>query len=268
MPAELDARLAVIIDELVDRYAIGPVSAASLSGSFARGDADALSDLDLRLYSDLPLEDVVAEQLAYRDGRLISVSYHTFRGESWQLTNPPSAVFAVDPLRTLKPLRDRESKLARLQREAQAFRWDAISGAAHTYATRVVYEQAEVVHKIVGSLTNATPLRTAMATMELVQELTLAMAVARHMLIVSDRTYLPQMYAEVGETSGWVVAHRAAIGVTDDPGAGTTYVDRGIGALHLYGETAQALERFLSEDQRTVTGEVQNIIAGFNYVKA
>lgn len=227
----------------------------SLSGSYARGEADAYSDIDLRLYTDSPLEGVEADRLLYRDDRLVSVSLHTFPGEARQLAHPPGAVFAVAPIRTLHPLLDRQGSLAALQQTARRFRWDDIATEADAWAVRMVYHQTEVVQKVLGSLAMSLPLRAVVTTVELVQELTLAMAIALHVLVVSDRSYLDQVYEAVGRETAWVHAHQMAAGVTTPDGS-EAYVARWYAALALYRETAALTRALMTREQRAVVDEV------------
>jgi hypothetical protein len=245
-----------LLATLLAEFARTPISAAALSGSFTRGDADAYSDVDLRLYSDLPLDDIEPERLLYRSGRLISISLHTFRGEARQLADPPAAVFAVAPIRELRPLLDRDGALARLQRSARAFAWDRIASEADGYAARTLYLQAEVVQKALSGLASGHAARLALTTAELVQELTLAVAVSRRLLVASDRGYFHQVYGAVGERSVWARHHRLAAG-TREPSVGeSTTRSRGLAALQLYRETAALLDVLLTPDQKSVVAEV------------
>ena len=259
MVLPLDSQLAAILDDLIGEFVDDAISAAALSGSYARGDADAYSDIDLRLYTDSPLEGVEADRLLYRDNRLVSVSLHTFRGEARQLTHPPSAVFAVVPIQTLHPLIDRERSLAVLQQMARRFHWDDIATEADAGVARVVYHQAEVVQKVLGSLAASLPLRAVVTTAELVQELTLAMAIARRVLVVSDRSYLEQVYEAVGRETAWVHAHQMAAGVTT-PDGGDAYVARGYAGLMLYRETAALTRALMTREQRAVVDEVIAVV--------
>lgn len=252
MPSPQDSRLSATLRTLQEEFVDAAISAAALSGSHARGDADAFSDIDLRLYSAMPLEGVEADRLLYRNGQLVSVSLHTFRGEARQFADPPSAVFAVAPIRTLHVLLDREGKLAELQEQAHRFRWEDIATEADTYTARTVYQQAEVVHKVLGSLTASQPLRAVVATAELVQELTLAMAVSSRVLVVSDRSYLQQVYEAVGNATAWVEAHRRLAAGIATPNGRDVYVVRGRAALALYRETALRTQGSMTDAQRAV----------------
>jgi len=251
MPLPQDPRLSATLQLLLGEFVDATISAAALSGSHARGDADAFSDIDLRLYSDTPLEGVEADRLLFRDNQLVSVSLHTFRGEARQFADPPGAAFAVAPIRTLHVLLDREGKLAELQEQARRFRWEHIATEADAYTAHTVYQQAEVVHKVLGSLAASQPLRAVVATAELVQELTVAMAVSSRLLVVSDRSYLQQVYEGVGNGTGWVEAHRLAAGITTRNGR-DGYIVRGRAALALYRETALQTQGSMTDAQRAV----------------
>ncbi len=198
---------------LVAEFAGETVHAVALSGSFARGAADAYSDLDLVCYTrNLPRARRDRERLLYRDGRLVSVDLQSLDDRLADLRQP-AAIRAVPALRRLRILLDRDGALGAVQRAAHQFTWAPLQPAADAYASFTVERLAEVAHKILGGLAARDEERATLATWELALDLTGAVAVGRGVLIDSDRTFFRQVQAAVGRDTAWTRQHRLATGL-------------------------------------------------------
>lgn len=74
---------------LVTEFVGDTIDAAALSGSYARGTADAYNDVDPVLYSHAPLAPSVRrERLAYHRERLVSIDVQTFEDRRANLRSP------------------------------------------------------------------------------------------------------------------------------------------------------------------------------------
>ena len=246
---------------LVAEFADETIHAVALSGSFARGAADAYSDLDLVCYTrSLPRARRDRERLLYRDGRLVSVDLQSLDDRLADLRQPAAAIRAVPALRRLRPLLDRDGALAAAQRAARAFTWAPLQPAADAYASFTLVRLAEVAHKILGGLAARDEGRATLATWELVLDLTGAVAVGRGVLIDSDRTFFRQVQGAVGRDTAWTRQHRLAAGLEETATALPPALARGAAALRLYRETAILLAPILEPDHREVAaGAVERI---------
>jgi predicted nucleotidyltransferase len=254
MPPSLsDDALAALVAEFVD----DTIVAAALSGSHARAEADAFSDVDLVLYAhDHPAPWYERERLAYREGRLVSVSIQTFEDRLANLRNPGDAVFAVGPLRRARPIFDRDGSLAALQAAARAFDWAPLRAAADARAASKTEAMAEVAHKILGGMAAQSPERVAPATWELVSELTHAVAMRLAVLVDADRHYFRTVQEAAGTATAWSRQHRLATGLEAETTDLPPVLARGAAALGLYRETAALLRPILTAEQREVADGV------------
>lgn len=239
------------------------VVAVALSGSYARGGAAPYSDVDLVCLTENSEEAVhERDMLFYRDEYLISISFRTLESRFRELERPRSAIFAVLPWQRARPLFDREGSLERLQRAARAFEWFPLQGGAHRAAAGILVHQVEVVHKTLGSLALGDDERAAIVTWELVQEMTIALALHHGTLIESSNTLFQQVRQSVGETSDWAIQQRRAIGVDEDTTFRRPVVARAIAALRCYEASADRLMPLLDADQGAVVDTVLRHIRG------
>lgn len=246
---------------LVAEFADETVHAVALSGSFARGEADAYSDADLVCYTrSLPRARRDRERLLYRDERLVSVDLQSVEERLADLRQPAAAIRAAPALRRLRPLLDRDGALAALQGAARAFAWAPLQPAADAYASFTLERLAEVAHKILGGLAARDEERATLATWELVLDLTGAIAVRRGVLVDSDRTFFRQVRAAVGRDTAWTRQHRLAAGLEETATTLPPALARGAAALRLYRETAALLGPILEPAHREVAaGTVERV---------
>lgn len=242
-------------------FADDTIDAAALSGSYARGTADAYSDVDLVLYSHAPLAHAVRrERLAYRRDQLVSIDVQTFEDRHANLRSPSGAIMAVMPLRRAMPLLDRDGSFATLQRAAREFTWEPLQDEADRHASHKVEGMAEVAHKVLGGLSTENAEVITLYTWELVLELTTAIAMHRRVLFDSGRTLFPQIQEAVGHDSAWTRQLRRAAGLETEETGLQPIVARGRSALGLYRETGALLKPVLTpEDAKVVEGAVARI---------
>ncbi|MFC4453710.1 nucleotidyltransferase domain-containing protein [Deinococcus sonorensis] len=251
-----------LLERLLAEIRHAPVRAVAISGSYARGNADAYSDLDLVCY--VPQSEPTSEWLGYRDGLLVSIDRQHVEARIQDLTHPESAVRAVMPLRRLHALYDPEGVVVRLQRAAQDFQWSQVALQGQAFAAEVVTHQAEVIHKLLGGLARGDAARTWSATTEVVNAMMVAMAVWRGVLADSGNTYAAQVWEAMGPTSAWSRLHRKAAGIEDL----SSLRQRGETTLTLYTLTAQEVEAALSEEAVNVVTEVRHRIEAAGYTSS
>ena len=223
----------------------GPeVRGVALSGSHARGQADAFSDVDLVCY--VPQALPRSGWLGHREGRLVSVDRQHIEDRLANLRHPVEALHAVLPLRRLRVLLDRDGALSALRQAALAFRWDSLQAAAQARSGELVAHQAEVVHKLMGGLSAGDDSRSLAALNELVQELAVALALLRGVLLDSGNTFFAQVWQAAGSGSPWTRTHRRAAGVDE----AITLNERGEAGLALYIHTVALVEPVMSDEHR------------------
>lgn len=222
------------LDQLVAEIDSDNVRAIALVGSHARGDATAYSDIDIKCFvRTLPPK---VYTLLPRDGRLISLSSITLEESHASLRQPQSAIWAVPGFRQAKILLDKDGAVAQLQAEANAFQWQPLQPAADAFASDTMMGYAEEVTKIIGGLVKGSESTIFYGTLGLSHGMISAVAVQRGILITSENSYYEQVQATVGQVSTWTKYLRHATGLQP-----VSVKERGIAALHLYGETVALL---------------------------
>jgi predicted nucleotidyltransferase len=239
----------------------GPsVTAIALGGSYARGDANPYSDVDLAAFvpDGQPLP---AKCLIIRDGYLVSVSWKTCAAWREGLTHPERAILLVPSARALRVLLDRDGLLARLVEAARRFEWAPLQAEVDRFASRLLALTAEHARKTLAALVVRDELALSAALAGMASQIVLAVATQRGVMITSENSLARQVIASVGENSSWAQVLRLALGVTLTPG---TLAARGQAALRLYGETAILLRAVLrADDLPAITATTRLIAASY-----
>jgi predicted nucleotidyltransferase len=250
-----DDFLAQLVAELDDET----VTAIILHGSYARGDAmPPYSDVDLvRVLKDFPGHKE-QKRYIYRDGYLLSISTRPLSLYRERFTLPQWAIFIVSGIREARILLDKEGAFRKLQQEALAFRWEPLQAAADTYASQMLMEETEIVHKTLRALL----LHDAIALADMLQDLftaaTEAVAVQRGVLISSGNTYFHEVQQAVGQDSLWTRYHLRAAGIASNPPP--SIENRSIAAPRLYQETIRLLQPYLHPEHKEVIEPLMDII--------
>src|SRR5579875_3165482 len=248
------------LDRLVAELDSDAVTAIALKGSYARGDANCYSDIDLtRFVKELP-DQSQRKLFTYREGHLISISTRTLDEERERLTEPEQAVFVVQGLREARILLDKDGAFSLLQQEAKAFTWEHLQSAANKYAGQILMLHTEYVHKILRGLLLHDDIALAEITLELLLALTDAVVVQRGVLIMSGNTYFRQAQDAVGVTSMWTHNHRLVAGIGVNSMKDASWEVRGVAVLRLYQETVKLLRPVLCPEHSSVVEETVSII--------
>jgi hypothetical protein len=257
-----------LLDELIAELDTEETVGILLGGSFARGDAGSLSDVDLAPFI-AEGHAVPPKRLLYHDGRLISISSKTVAGWRAGMARPETAIYTVASLRDARILLDKYGAIAALKREADAFRWEPLQELANAYAGTLLLLAVEHIHKLVAALIWHDEPALCRALEELLYTMPLALAVQRGILIASGNTYYRQLEEAAGLASGWTHALRQALGAlapsAEAPQRHSPLEARGRAALRCYRETATLLWEALSPEQRAVIAEALEMVHAAGY---
>jgi predicted nucleotidyltransferase len=243
----LESLLAAIVIECSDEN----TESIGLGGSYARGTATPLSDVDIAQFVYV-LPDRDRKRYAYRDGRLVSYSIKSLDLEREALKRPERAIWLVPGFRDMQILSDEHGTLAAFIQEIQSFAWEPLQAAADAYASNALMLETEFAYKILAALLNGNDEALAYETMNLLMALTGIVAVQRGVLIQSNSTYFQQVQHSVSLDSSWTRYHRIAAGVDQAGASQRPLAARGLAILHLFLETRDLLRPILLKQHREV----------------
>ena len=212
--------------------------AVVLVGSQVRGDATALSDIDLFAIG-------VGAPYALRvvDDRLVAVSWRTEDEERSALRRPASVGATVPGWRAAQVLHDTAGVAERLKREADAFEWTAIAAQCDTWVAETTTGYAEEVLKLVAARRSDDRLLAAVQRSVLALRLPRVMAVQHRLLYETENRLWSQVTDAMGQR--WSAAHTAALRL--QPGE-----DADRAELTLFGLAVSEVRSLLTPSQRAV----------------
>jgi hypothetical protein len=231
---------------LIGRFAPAEAVGVFLAGSRARGNAGPYSDVDwIRLARDdagLP-----GDGSYLIDGRLVVVSTLTPAFVETIFSEPTVTCDYLMGLRTAQILLDGEGQLARLQRRARDFVWDAtMQSKADLWAAEQMVGIIEEAHKGLEGVRRHDVGRMLNARFGLSWILSGIVKVQRGVLLSSDNGVWDDVNRAVGETTTWVKYRSAAFGIDDGSGRPPSLRNQVIAGLRLYVLTADLIVRALS----------------------
>lgn len=235
-----DDPVEVIVAEVDTPGTIG----IALVGSLALGTATRWSDIDVHRYvrDDAAKPPNIVRWVA---GRLLRANTTTPREVREELSRPETAVWAVEPTRTMRILVDREGQLAAIRSEALAFEWSRIAVAANDWVSKRVAKDAENVLKLRGAVDAQDESSVLNAHLNLALHCTEATCVSLGVLIISENRFHEQVREAAGPT--WTKAQRAAFGLDGDD-----IFARAIATCALYEATVTLLSAHLDSQTREV----------------
>ncbi|UQN07128.1 nucleotidyltransferase domain-containing protein [Deinococcus sp. QL22] len=183
------SQLPAWLPELTQHWAAEEgVQAVFLTGSFARGDANEFSDLDVQL---LVVDgSSVSGHTTYHEGLLLSVDRSELSHRERALTDPDTALWNLVALQTGLPLHDPAGVFAVLQAKARALEWATLAPEAHRQAARRIAGSAEELHKIMGGLNAGDAGKVAYAALGLTFALGQAALLSTGTLIPTENRWL------------------------------------------------------------------------------
>lgn len=241
------------IQSILEKIDSPNVIGVGIVGSYARGQEDKYSDMDVDIYVNKPLEDPNdSYTLRYWDSKLVSLKSTLLDDERAALTNPRRAIWAVPGLRGMNIVLDKDGSIAALKKAAQEFDWSPLQPAADKFAAQEIMGNAEEVHKILNGLARGHESTVLYGTWGLVKNMLEAVAVQRGLMIVSENRYLDLIQDSMGRDSKWTSAFRTAWGLDS---SSSQYRSRGVAALELYRLCAAMFDELIPDRHRDVVDQ-------------
>ncbi len=235
-----------------------------LTGSFARGEASAQSDVDLlKFVNEIPADPQKRYILHVRQGYLISVTTTSVVEKEAEMQKAEQAIWCVPGLRQSQVLYDPWSYLHHLRKKAFSFEWEpALQKEANQYASAQIWGYAEEAHKVVSALLRKDESALLYGLSGLYLAMPRILAVQQGLMIRSENSLFSQVQEAVGDESDWTKYLRLAMGV--DPLETSDWMgQRGRAALRLYRETVAYLKNIISEPQMPVIQNALTVIKNY-----
>lgn len=216
-----------------------------LAGSYARGDADRHSDIDIgALFQKRPEQP--GPRLARRNGYLVSVVWVTAEQTRASFRAPFLLGAAVPGWRRAVILRDPDHSAAALRDEALRWSWDAeIEASCDVWVASQIESLAEYAQKLQGCIDRGKLSAAAAHRSLLATRLPLVLAVHRRLLHDGENDVLGRVAEAVGEP--WATEQPAALGLR-----GESLARSCMAALRLYAIAAAETAAVLDERQRAI----------------
>jgi predicted nucleotidyltransferase len=179
-----------LVPELVGEGAVAVV----MTGSYARGNATDLSDLDLMVVGDGP-----AYALDVRDGVLVAQSWASEDAHRARLRSPPEVGSSVLGWREAVVLHDPEGVAAELKRHAVGWGWEQLDPGCDEWVAEELVGFAEEVLKLAAALHSGHTLTAAVQRDLLALRLAPILAVHHRLLYGSENVVWEQVGGRMGE---------------------------------------------------------------------
>jgi hypothetical protein len=243
------------LESLVQTFKTPGTKAVTLGGSYARGTADAHSDVDILRFS-------VNETDKQKDGshllehKLVTTSTALPSDVEKWFCEPGLATQVIAGLRHAKTIYDPENFFARVQDRANAFVWTSeLQTKANEEASKQMVGLVEEVQKGLGGLQTNHTGKLLQARFGLTWLLAGILQIQRGILIESDNSVVKQVTKTVGLESSWSYWCHRAFGL-EHPGLREEVV----AGLNLYIETYQLVRDVLRpEDKPLITHAIKLI---------
>ncbi|MCE2490614.1 MAG: nucleotidyltransferase domain-containing protein [Anaerolineae bacterium] len=252
----MDISIEPLLQRLVQKLVADNTLAIGLTGSHARGDANAHSDIDLwHFVKALPDDPRAAYTLRMDEGWLVSVSVRRLADEAALMHAPRTAIAVVPGFRQMRVLHDPLGELARVIEEARNFPWDSLREAAADQASYELCGNAEEVGKLLAALEQDDDQMALFWLHAMIFGLLRAASLGLGIAVETENRQIEQLQTAVGVDSAWSRALREALGLPPADAA-----QRVRAGLRLYRATAALLETKLRpDDQMVVDATLQRI---------
>ena len=238
----------------------------TMAGSYARGEGQPFSDVDIHHYvKQMPVDAAESFFLRYADGYLVSISLMTLDEQRASLRDPKRAVWAIPGLSQERVLLDKDGSITALKKIAAETTWKLLQAAADAYASWNLSGCAEEVHKILAGLAERNESKTLYATWGLTRGLADCLLVQRGTLIPTENAYIDLAQETAGRKSDWTHQFRRAAGLDPFTPGKTAFIGFGTAGLRLYCETARLLQDILLPAHADVINRTMEIIMEAGY---
>ena len=226
-------------------------AAVVLTGSYARGEAHAHSDIDLMaVYARRP--DPPPAPSRMRGGVLVCVAWKTPRSERAAFRDPEKVTTFVPGWREAIVLHDPSNVAAKIIASAKRWTWDDISDECDRHVADSIAGLAEEVHKLAGMWTTGNVHAAAAQRSILAVWLAGVMAVHHRILFGTDNALWDSVAAAMGRR--WASAQTRVLSEGGESLAASCRA-----ALELYRLAAQAAWPLLDPEQRAVVEAARNV---------
>lgn len=230
-----------VVRALAETYIEHSALAVALTGSHARGDAHAESDVDLHVIGEGP-----EYELRRFGGVLVSTSWGTAETHRASFLNPGTAGAAVPGWRQAVIVHDPEGVAASLRERALTWDWSDIGDAElDGWVAEGLTGFAEEIHKLVVAI--RLQRQTTAATQRSIMALRLAplMSVRLRLLYDSENGLWDAVNRAMGDD--WTAAQLRALGMSGEPLLATCAA-----ALRMWLLATETVLPSVSERQRSV----------------
>lgn len=249
----LEILLTELIVELEDADTLG----IFLTGSLARGEENAHSDIDLKVLC--AFEPDISHRYEYHNNFLVSITFLSQDKINLEFSKPEHAIWAVPGFRQAKILHDPHGLLERFKHFALEFDFSNLQHRANVWASQQLQGWAEEVHKILGGLELHDMERLVAPIWGIVEGMTRIVAVAQGIMIESENLYFKTVCTHVGLETRWTKLQRLALGFES-----ASLEVRAYAALDLYVQTAALLESVIQTQDRPVIAATLERIVHFS----
>lgn len=254
------------IADIINRLDGTNTRGITLSGSFSRGEAGGLSDVDLQQYVYVEDKDEPRSlSLQFLDDFLVSINITTIEKESASLRRPAKAIWSIPGLTQARILLDKDGSISALHSAAGMVDWRDLQPAADDFASSDLCELAEETHKVLDGLSRENESKVIYATWGLSEGLATVLLVQRGVLIPTENVFIVYAQETAGKDSAWTQHFRLLIGA-DPPAQGEpAYVGKGKAALALYRDTVAIVQHIIRPEDDVVIQRTLNRIAEAGY---
>lgn len=261
MRSGVDPTIMGIARGVARQLAADGARAVALTGSHARGDVHAYSDIDLivivrRKPSEEDRRGWLRPSRSVR-GQLITLAWETVGSTRASFRDPRLAPSFVPGWREAVILHDPEDVAAAVQRRAKAWTWDTIAAAADAWVADEVTGWAEEVHKLAGMLALGSAHAAAVQRSLLALELAGIVARRHRILYGSENVLWDLVAARMGEP--WASAQAAALSEHAETLDASCWA-----ALELYALAASDVRPLLDRRQRAVVDAACGLVEGLS----
>jgi predicted nucleotidyltransferase len=225
--------------------------AVILTGSHARGEAHAESDIDLRAVGEGP-----PSFLKRNREFLISIKWLGEADHRGALKDPEEVGEVVPGWRHSLILHDPEEIASDIKAQADAWDWSLIESESNGWVADEITDYAEEVHTLIGNLEMKQLSGAAAIRSQLALHLAQVLAVHHRILYESENDLWDRVAEEMGPA--WAETQKTALGLRGD-----SFDDSCNASLQLFLTAARAVGHLLDDRQRAIVDHATGLAASF-----